>query len=138
MEAAEFDLRHLSDRQVTDLHKGVEIERTARARRDGLLGDATTDGSKDAAPSRAMTAGAGIGQQVNEGLTLENVENAFRYHPWNAYQVQCGDQVRDALVAAAKAILRNVPPGPDRSAALRKLREARMDANSAITHGGRF
>jgi len=73
-----------------------------------------------------------------EPLTLANVEDAFQYHPWSLHQEEAGDQVREALVMAAKVILRVVPPGPDRSVALRKLREARMDSNSAITHGGRF
>jgi hypothetical protein len=72
------------------------------------------------------------------GLTLDNVEDAFRYHAWHPGQVDRGNQVREALVSAAKVILRNVPEGPDRSVALRKLREVRMDANSAITHNGRF
>jgi hypothetical protein len=43
-----------------------------------------------------------------------------------------------ALVLAALAIVRHVPPSPDRSAALRKIREARMDCNSAITHRGKY
>jgi len=72
------------------------------------------------------------------GLTLHNVDEAFRYQPWNERQSDAGAIVVDALIAAAKAILRNVPDCPDRSSALRKVREARMDANSAITHEGRF
>lgn len=75
---------------------------------------------------------------VPRGLTLDNVEDAFRYHPWHPGQADRGNQVREALVSAAKVILRNVPEGPDRSTALRKLREVRMDANSAITHNGQF
>lgn len=36
----------------------------------------------------------------------------------------------------AEAIMRNVPNGPDRSAALRKVREAVMTANAGIACGG--
>lgn len=39
---------------------------------------------------------------------------------------------------AVKTIVGCVPPSPDRSAAIRKIREARMDCNSAITHGGKY
>ena len=55
-----------------------------------------------------------------------------------AEQTAAGKEVVAALLTAATAILTNVPAGPDRSVAIRKLREARMDANSAITHGGQF
>jgi hypothetical protein len=81
------------------------------------------------------------GQRASSGraaLTLETVDDVFTYHAWDMDQVARGDVVREALVAAAKAALRAVPDGPDRSAGLRKLREARMDFNSAITHHGRY
>jgi hypothetical protein len=35
-------------------------------------------------------------------------------------------------------IIETVPPSPDRSVAIRKLREARMDCNSAITFDGKI
>lgn len=66
------------------------------------------------------------------------IDDAFKYHPWNAAQVSSGEIVREALANAVKVVIQYVPPGPDRSAAIRKIREARMDANSAITHGGRY
>lgn len=66
------------------------------------------------------------------------IEDAFEYHPWSPVMVEAGKQVRAALANAVKVIVQVVPPGPDRSAAIRKIREARMDANSAITHGGKY
>jgi hypothetical protein len=66
------------------------------------------------------------------------VDDAFEYHPWNAQQTAAGATIRHALAAAVKAIIEGAPPSPDRSAAIRKCREARMDANSAITHGGKY
>jgi hypothetical protein len=66
------------------------------------------------------------------------IEDAFEYHPWNSEQQDKGALVRAFLCDAVKAIVRHVPPGPDRSAAIRKIREARMDCNSAITHGGKY
>ena len=68
----------------------------------------------------------------------EAIEDAFVYHSWNEEQKINGVQIREALVAAVKAIVRYAPPCPDRSAAIRKLREARMDVNSAITHNGKY
>lgn len=66
------------------------------------------------------------------------IEDAFEYHPWDQEQIQQGAKVRESLALAVKVIVEHVPPCPDRSAAIRKLREARMDANSAITHHGRY
>lgn len=68
----------------------------------------------------------------------EEIENAFKYHAWNKDQEIAGNLVRMSLEIAVKAIVDNVPPCPDRTTAIRKLREARMDANSAITHKGRY
>ena len=66
------------------------------------------------------------------------IEDAFEYHPWGEGQKKCGEHVRRALLEAVKTIVGVVPAGPDRSAAIRKIREARMDCNSAITHGGLY
>ena len=68
----------------------------------------------------------------------QSIRDAFLYHPWDADQQKKGEVVRSALMEAVRVIVMCVPPCPDRSAAIRKLREARMDANSAITHKGRF
>lgn len=70
--------------------------------------------------------------------TCRVIDDMFDYHRWNSEKESAGQQVRDSLKAAVRAIILNVPPCPDRSAALRKLREARMDCNSAITHEGKY
>lgn len=66
------------------------------------------------------------------------VDDAFDYHPWTPAQIESGTRVRRVLAAAIKQIILDVPPGPDRTVAIRKIREARMDANSAITHAGKY
>jgi len=66
------------------------------------------------------------------------IEDAFEYHPWTPEKIEAGKKVRRALAEAVKVIVANVPPGPDRTTAIRKIREARMDANSAITHDGKY
>lgn len=68
----------------------------------------------------------------------EAIDDAFEYHAWRDDQKDSGAIIRMALAAAVKAIVAHAPPSADRSAAIRKCREARMDANSAITHGGKY
>lgn len=69
---------------------------------------------------------------------IASINDAFEYHPWDPAKVEKGAKIRAALSAAVQVIVENVPPSPDRSAAIRKIREARMDCNSAITHGGKY
>jgi hypothetical protein len=68
----------------------------------------------------------------------DQVDDCFEYHKWDEMKVAQGTAIRNALANAVKMIIANAPPCPDRSAAIRKLREARMDSNSAITHNGRY
>lgn len=68
----------------------------------------------------------------------EIVDDMFTYHTWDSNKQMHGNAVREALSTAVKVIILNVPPCPDRSAAIRKIREARMDCNSAITHEGKY
>lgn len=74
----------------------------------------------------------------SESDLLEALADQYEYHPWNDEKIARGTEVRAALINAAKVIIQNVPPSADRSVALRKLREARMDCNSAITHDGKY
>jgi hypothetical protein len=69
---------------------------------------------------------------------IGEIRDMFEYHPWTQEQQEKGAVVRNALASAVQMIVANVPPSPDRSAAIRKIREARMDCNSAITHGGKY
>lgn len=66
----------------------------------------------------------------------DELTRQFTYAPWNSEQTQAGNAVREALIKACGVIIQNVPPSPDRSVALRQLREARMNCNSAITFNG--
>ena len=65
--------------------------------------------------------------------TDEEIKDVMDYQEWTPEQVENGTKIRDALGVALKLVIETVPPCPDRSAAIRKLREARMDCNSAIT-----
>ena len=70
-------------------------------------------------------------------VTLTTVEEVFGDQSWWPDQIEAGNQVREALVAAAKAILRVVPECPSRTRALNHLIDARMIANAAILQRGR-
>ena len=81
---------------------------------------------------------AGSSDTRSEPFSLHNIDAAMQYQPWTLAQADAGEVVREALTAAAKAILRSVPDGPFRSVALRNIIEARMNANAAISFRGRF
>lgn len=68
----------------------------------------------------------------------DQIHDAFQYHPWTEEMIARGSKVRQALEDAVAVIIDNVPPSPTRSVAIRKLMEARMDCNSAITHDGKY
>jgi hypothetical protein len=98
-----------------------------------------------AEPSKTGESGARVGDITRAGgngvLTdaeTGTLHDMFEYYKWDEDQIARGARVRAALEGAAAVLLADVPPCPDRAAALRKLREARMDANSAITHRGRY
>lgn len=71
-------------------------------------------------------------------ISDEQIKQVMDYHPWDEQKVAKGKIVKDALSVALKAIIENIPPSADRSAAIRKLRDCRMDCNSALTHNGMF
>lgn len=73
-----------------------------------------------------------------KSITPEQLADVMNYHPWDEAKIAKGNLVREALGNAIKVIIENVPPSADRSVAIRKLRDARMDCNSAITHNGKF
>lgn len=66
------------------------------------------------------------------------IDEMFVYQPWSEEKADKGVKVRIALADAVKVIIANVPPSPDRTVAIRKIREARMDCNSAITFDGKY
>ena len=96
-------------------------------------GPPLTQASHRAAPTSTRAT-----EVIECGDVEKAIDDAFTYHPWTEEQLAKGVEVRTALATAVKVIVANVPPSPDRTTAIRKIREARMDANSAITHGGKY
>lgn len=77
---------------------------------------------------------------INQVTQIEqdDIDDIFEYHKWDDIMIEKGRRVREILGEAFAQIIENVPPCPDRTVALRKIREARMDCNSAITHNGKY
>ena len=69
---------------------------------------------------------------------VRELESLFEYQPWDEDQKARGKKVRNALATACAVIIANVPPCPDRTVAIRKLRECRMDCNSGISFDGKY
>lgn len=66
------------------------------------------------------------------GPQPDDVENLFSYHPPRPDQIPRYEHLRDLGKDFAQAIFDLVPPGPERSTAIAKLREAGMWANAGI------
>lgn len=78
-----------------------------------------------------MTSNAlsGVGQ---ESTVDEVLDDLFTYHAPTPEQAEKYKAINEAAKEFARVVLDSCPRNPDRSAAIRKIREARMTANSAI------
>ena len=66
------------------------------------------------------------------------IEERFTYKQWTPEQVAHGKAVTEGAILFAKDIVQHVPPSATRTRALNLIEEARMLANAAITHEGKF
>lgn len=101
----------------------------------GYFGEKTCD---VADPSRYDPVGNNQ-QELNhlrEMTSDESIDQIFTYHSPSQGQIPKYQAIREAAKYFAKILWTNVPPGSDRRAALRKLREAVMTANAAIALDG--
>ncbi len=62
----------------------------------------------------------------------KRIEQQFRYHAPSPDQVERMEHIRMIARKLAYVLIREAPYGPDRTAALHKLRETVMTANAAI------
>lgn len=72
-----------------------------------------------------------------EPVSIENVADVFAYHQPDDKQIEAMTSVRRSAVELASTILAYAPDCADRSAAIRLLRQAVREANSAIALRGR-
>lgn len=70
-------------------------------------------------------------------MTVEQIENWFTYHAPSSDDLVAYEKLRNAAKDFAKAINDLVPESADKTAAIRKVREATMTANAAIACKGK-
>lgn len=111
------------ERRITQMESNPELRKNLESEIGGLA-----------------KASAGVGSQraVDARMILGNVREAFTYAPWDQSQVAAGREVTEAFIAAAEVVFRMVPESPLRTRAIDGLFDARMIANAAITHRGKF
>jgi hypothetical protein len=69
---------------------------------------------------------------AGRNILRTNIENWFTYHAPRPDQTKSYELLRDGGKELALMIVALCPPGPDRTVAVRKVREAVMTANQAI------
>lgn len=69
--------------------------------------------------------------------TNDDLQNWFTYHPPTPEDVDRYKVVRDSALAFARVVNESCPNGPDKTAAIRKIREAVMTANASIACCGK-
>ena len=67
-----------------------------------------------------------------------NLEAIFTYHSPTPEQLPKYQALREAALSFAQAIDAHTPDGPDKSAAIRHVREAVMTANAGIALEGKL
>jgi hypothetical protein len=70
-------------------------------------------------------------------MQIEVIQNWFTYHAPSSDQLVAYEKLRSSALDFAKAINDLVPDSADKTAAIRKVREAVMTANAAIACGGK-
>lgn len=69
-------------------------------------------------------------------VNKDNIREVMTYHAPSAEQVERMEKIREAAINLSTVILENAPPCADTTTAIRRVREARMDANAAIVLNG--
>ena len=75
----------------------------------------------------------GRGARVNEA----EIRDLFRYHAPSPEMTRKFEAIRSAIETAALVIDAECPPGADRTAAMRRLKEAHMTANASVVLEGK-
>jgi len=98
---------------------GAERFKTHNIQKEEEMGMQTPDGN--------------VGVPVN--WPKDAIEELFTYHSPTEAQFQSYLAIREAAKDLARMIDANCPAGPDRTTAIRKIREAVMTANASIATG---
>jgi hypothetical protein len=68
-------------------------------------------------------------------MKIDDLDHLFTYHPPTPDQIPLYGELREAARQFAHVVNRCCPDGADKSAAIRKIREAVLTANAAIACG---
>ncbi len=71
-------------------------------------------------------------------MTDDQLKEIFSYHAATNEQAAAYDQINAAFLASAQMLNAVLPEGPGKTVAIRKLSEARMQANHCVALEGRF
>lgn len=71
-------------------------------------------------------------------MTDEQLKDVFSYHAPTAEQREVYDQINAGFLGCAQLLNAVLPDGPGKTVAIRKLSEARMQANHCASLEGRF
>lgn len=72
-------------------------------------------------------------EKMSAGMTArEVIEDLFTYHPPTDLTRPKYAAINEAAKSFALVVYETCPPSPDRTAAMRQIREARMTANASI------
>lgn len=72
------------------------------------------------------------GSNQGELSPEEVIEDLFTYHPPTSEQAEKYKRINEAGKAFALVVYNECPSSPDRTTAIRQIREARMTANASI------
>lgn len=69
---------------------------------------------------------------LSNKVSLENALEVFKHHPPQGEDILRHERLRIAAYDFTVVVLKNCPDCADRTAAIRKIREALMTANAAV------
>jgi hypothetical protein len=68
----------------------------------------------------------------------KEITDIFSYHPPTQVQRETYEEINEAFIECANAIVPLLPDGPGKTVAIRKLSDARMAANASVALEGKF
>jgi len=71
-------------------------------------------------------------------MTNQEIENIFIYHPPTVDQAETYRRITQEFILLAWNLNELLPDGPGKTVAIRKLSEARMQANATVALEGKF
>jgi len=124
---AAIQISQVFEKSLADIEHMAPTDAIQRAEKDAATVSQIIQNAFDMATKELLK------ESTPMEVTKADVENWFTYHPpTDADQVKQFNELRDAGKQFALRMIELTPPCADRSAAIRKIREAVMTGNAAI------